>query len=164
MREEPRQGTLANSSGNTLEQTVMGTLASKGFQAASYRDYLIKPELYGSELLLRNVPYKTIYGHPGNTEFLIRSERYRLEIRIECKWQQSSGSVDEKYPYTYLNCIEAMPERDIIIIVDGGGAKQGAVDWLREAAARGKYAEGKDKHIQVMSLSGFLVWANRTFR
>jgi hypothetical protein len=112
LREEPRQGTLANSSGNTLEQTVMGTLASKSFQAASYRDYLIKPELYGSELLLRNVPYKTIYGHPGNTEFLIRSERYRLEIRIECKWQQSSGSVDEKYPYTYLNCIEAMPERN----------------------------------------------------
>jgi hypothetical protein len=142
----------------------MGALASKGFKATSYRDYLMKPEQYGSELLLRNVPYKTIYGHPGNTEFLIRSEKYRLEIRIECKWQQSSGSVDEKYPYTYLNCIEAMPERDIIIIVDGGGAKQGAVDWLRGAAARGMYAEGKDKHILVMSLSEFLVWVNRTFR
>jgi hypothetical protein len=51
-----------------------------------------------------------------------------LEIGIECKWQRISGSVDEKFPYAYLNCIEAMPERDIIIVVDGGGAKQGAVD------------------------------------
>jgi len=29
MREEPTQGTLANSSGNTLEKTVIGTLISK---------------------------------------------------------------------------------------------------------------------------------------
>lgn len=76
----------------------------------------------------------------------------------------SSGSVDEKFPYTYLNCVEAMPERDIIIIVDGGGAKQGAVNWLRNAAAARKYAGCRDKRIQVMNLSEFLVWANRTFR
>jgi hypothetical protein len=31
---------------------------------------------------------------------------------IECKWQQVSGSVDEKLPYLYLNCIEAMPEKN----------------------------------------------------
>jgi hypothetical protein len=159
-----RQGALANSAGSTLESTVVGTLTSKGFQTVSYRDYMKRPTAYCNELLLRNVPFTTIYGHPGNTEFLIRSERYHLEIRVECKWQQSSGSVDEKYPYTYLNCIEAMPERDIIIIVDGGGAKQGAVDWLKEAAASGKYAEGKDKCIQMMSLLEFLVWANRIFR
>ena len=164
MSEEPKQGRLANSAGSTLENTVIGTLTSKRFQVVSYRDYARRPDAYSRELLLRNVPFTTIYGHQGNTEFLIRSERHQLEIRIECKWQQSSGSVDEKFPYTYLNCIEAMPERDIIIIVDGGGAKQGAVDWLREAAAGGKYADGKDKRIQVMSLSEFLVWVNRTFR
>lgn len=164
MSEEPNQGRLANSAGSTLESTVIGTLTSKGFQVVSYRDYLRRPDAYGSELLLRNVPFTTIYGHQGNTEFLIKSEKYKLEIRVECKWQQSSGSVDEKYPYTYLNCIEAMPERDIIIIVDGGGAKQGAVDWLRNAAAGKKFADGRDKQIQVMSLSEFLVWSNRTFR
>ena len=164
MSDEPKQGRLANSAGSTLENTVIGTLTSKGFQVVSYRDYTKRPDTRGRELLLRNVPFTSIYGHQGNTEFLIKSEKYRLEIRIECKWQQSSGSVDEKFPYTYLNCIEAMPERDIIIIVDGGGAKQGAVDWLRNAAAEGKYAGDRDKRIQVMSLSEFLVWVNRTFR
>lgn len=166
MSEEPRQGALANHYGSTLEQTVIGTLASKGFQAVPYREYIKKPESYGGELLLRNVPFTTIYGHPGNTEFLIRSERYRLEIRVECKWQQSSGSVDEKFPYTYLNCIEAMPEAEIIILVDGGGAKPGAVSWLRLAAESGRYARDghRDKHVRVMSLAEFLVWANKTFR
>jgi hypothetical protein len=164
LSDEPKQGRLANSAGNTLENTVIGALTSKGFKVVSYRDYARRPDACERELLLTNVPFTTIYGHPGNTEFLIKSEKYRMEIRIECKWQQSSGSVDEKFPYTYLNCIEAMPERDIIIIVDGGGAKQGAVNWLRDAATGGKYAAGRDKQIQVMSLSEFLVWVNKTCR
>lgn len=166
MREDPRQGTLANSSGNTLEKTVIGTLISKGFQAVMYRDYIKKPGSYGDELLLRNIPFTTIYGHQGNTEFLIRSKKYNLKIRIECKWQQSSGSVDEKFPYLYLNCVEAMPENDIIIIVDGGGAKQGAINWLRSAAENKMYISdnNKGKQVKVMNLSEFLIWVNKTFR
>lgn len=165
MREEPRQGTLANSSGNTLEKTVIGTLTSKGFEVMYYREFVKNPQKYGTELLLRNVPFDTIYGHRGNTEFLLRSKKYQLEIRIECKWQQVSGSVDEKFPYLYLNCIDAMPEQHIIIIVDGGGAKKGAIDWLKQAADEGKYAS-KDsrKKVQVMSLTDFLIWSNNTLR
>ncbi len=70
-----------------------------------------------------NVPFTTIYQHGGNTEFRLISERYNMDIRIECKWQQVAGSVDEKLPYLYLNCIEAMPEKHIIIIIDGDGWK-----------------------------------------
>lgn len=159
-----KQGGLANSSGNTLERTVVGTLLSKGFEVERYRVWQKNPSRYGKELLLHNVPYTTIYGHSGNTEFLLLSEVYQLEVRIECKWQQSPGSVDEKLPYLYLNCIEQMPERDIIIIVDGGGAKHGAVTWLRNAAENNLYVEGESKSIRVVDLSGFLRWANSTFR
>jgi hypothetical protein len=160
-----QQGGLANSSGSTLEQTVIGTLQSKGFSLVRYRDWQKNPEKYGDELLLRNVPYQTIYNHQGNTEFLLRSARYQLEVRIECKWQQASGSVDEKFPYLYLNCIEQMPERDIIIVVDGGGAKQGSVEWLRQAAKSRRYIQtDAEKNILVMNLTEFLVWANRTLR
>ncbi len=34
-----QQGSLANSSGNTLEQTIIATLSSKGFAVLHYRDW-----------------------------------------------------------------------------------------------------------------------------
>lgn len=170
-----KQGSYANSSGNTLESTVRSVLESKGFKCFKYSEYSNykrnhTPEQirdrYGTELLLKNVPFTTIYGHPGKTEFLLRSAKYDLEIRIECKWQEASGSVDEKFPYVYLNAIEAMPEKDIIIIADGGGAKPGSIQWLKTVAANKMYIpESKqDKNIKVMSLSEFIRWTNQTFR
>lgn len=162
----PAQGGLANSSGKTLETAVIGTLESKGFYTVHHRSWQRNPALYGTEVLVRDVPYTTIYGHPGKTEFLIRSARFGLEVRIECKWQQSPGSVDEKFPYLYLNCLECMPERRIIILVDGGGAKPGSIRWLREVCQSGRYRTPAtvDKTIEVMDLREFLIWANRTFR
>jgi len=150
-------------------------LESKGFKCFNYREYNeyirnhtpeeIKDK-YGTELLLKNVPFTTIYGHPGKTEFLLRSAKYGLEVRIECKWQEASGSVDEKFPYVYLNAIEAMPENDIIIIADGGGAKRGSIQWLKNVAVNKMYIpkSKQNKNIKVMSLSEFISWSNQTFR
>ncbi|HIE35187.1 MAG TPA: 4-diphosphocytidyl-2C-methyl-D-erythritol kinase [Campylobacterales bacterium] len=157
------QGNRANSSGNVLEQTVISTLKAKGFEVAKYREWEKDKDKYSKELLLKNVPFKTIYGHKGNTEFLLKSEKYNLEIRIECKWQQSKGSVDEKFPYLYLNCIEVMPEKEIIIIVDGGGYKEGALEWLKNSAKEHKYQKDTTKKIEVMNLSDFIIWVNKTF-
>lgn len=163
--EAMKQGSLATGSGNTLEQTVTGTLLSKGFILINYREYIKNGKKCGEELLIKNVPYRTIYNHHGKTEFLLISRKYSLEVRIECKWQQASGSVDEKFPYLYLNCIEAMPERDIIIIIDGGGAKEGSVKWLKKAVEQNLYTE-KDrmKNIKIFNLVEFVKWANSTFR
>ena len=66
MSEAPKQGALANSAGSTLENTVIGTLTSKGFQVVSYRGYSKRPDAYSRELLLRNVPFTSIYGHQGS--------------------------------------------------------------------------------------------------
>ena len=159
------QGGLANSSGNTLEQTIIATLSSKGFPVELYRQWVKDPAAYPCDIVLRNVPYETLYGHRGNTEFLLLSERYDLTIRIECKWQQSAGSVDEKYPYLYLNCVQQMPENNIIIVVDGGGAKPGAVTWLRRACEERLFLPADSpKSITMMNLVEFMTWANRTFR
>jgi len=159
-----QQGKLANRSGNVLERTIIAMMESNSFEVEMYRKWSQHPERYGREILLRNVPYETIYGHRGNTEFLLLSERYALEVRIECKWQQSAGSVDEKLPYLYLNCIEKMPEQEIIIVVDGGGAKPGAVQWLKNACENARYIPDASKTISVMNLTEFLIWTNNTFR
>ena len=107
-----------------------------------------------------------MYHHDGNTEFLLKSKKFDCEIRIECKWQQSNGSVDEKFPYLYLNCIEAMPEKEIVIIVDGGGAKVGAITWLQETVKSKKYTSdyNNDKIIHVFSLAEFIKCPNIRFR
>ncbi len=159
------QGNLANDTGNNLERTVKDIFSRKGFEIIKYRQWIKNPKLYGNELLLENVPFETIYKHKGNTEFLAKSKKYNLEIRIECKWQEVAGSVDEKFPYLYLNCIEAMPESTIIIIVDGGGYKTGALQWLKEVSEDNTYVKNSEhKDIKVFSLAEFMVWANRTFR
>ena len=159
------KGRSANITGNQLEVAVQTVLLNKGFEIEMYRKWEKNPEKYGKELLLKNVPFETIYGHKGNTEFLLISEKYNLRIRIECKWQQSAGSVDEKLPYLYLNTIEAMPEKDIMVLIDGDGFKKGAKIWLRNAVKEKLYTneKNKDKNVMVFSLAEFFTWANKTF-
>lgn len=156
------QGGVANKQGKILENTIIPTFEARGFEVVSFPRWKRSPEQFGTELLLTNVPYQSIYHHVGKTEFLAKSERFSLNTRIECKWQQSSGSVDEKYPYLYLNCIETIPERDIIVVYGGGGMKKGAIEWLKKAAKEKKYqAELQEmKNIQILSLEEFIMWAN----
>ena len=110
-------GAIANRQGNILEQQVRQAFASHGFREVAFAEYeklasgSTLPGVPVPDLLVRRVPYQSIYGHRGVTEFLAVSASRGLAIRIECKWQQSQGSVDEKFPYLYLNCIQAMPER-----------------------------------------------------
>lgn len=153
-------------SGNVLERTVKEVIAANGFEIVKYRDWNKSPEKYGTELLLTNVPFETIYKHRGKTEFLLKSKKHNLEMRIECKWQQGPGSVDEKLPYLYLNSIEAMPEKHIVVVIDGSGWKDGAIPWLKEAAANRKYTSAANtrKKIEVLSLAEFMTWANSTFK
>lgn len=160
------QGTKGNKTGNLLEQTVRTILGQKGFEVVRYREWVKDKGKYGRELLLENVPYTTIYNHQGKTEFLLLSDQYRLQMRIECKWQQVSGSVDEKLPYLYLNCIEAMPEYDIMILIDGDGWKPGSLTWLKQAVRDGRYqvkGELQLKSVRILNLTEFMTWANDVF-
>jgi hypothetical protein len=159
-------GGYANQSGSTLEHLIMRVLEDNGFEVMPYTRYRSGPDLFlTDELLVRNVPYTTIYGHAGKTEFLLLSASHHLTIRIECKWQQSGGSVDEKFPYVYLNALEAMPEQDIFIVYGGSGAKPGAINWIRQAVKEGRYRPpSSTKTIRVLSVEQFIAWANKTFR
>jgi len=160
------QGGLANRSGSVLEGIVKGALTPHGFEIVQHRDLDKLPEDNMDELLIQNAPYTTLYGSRGKTEFLLRSKKYGLNVRIECKWQQSAGSVDEKLPHLYLSAIDAIPEDDVIILIDGNGFRQGALDWLRNAVDNKLYmpADKKHKNIMMMNATDFLTWANNTFR
>ncbi len=160
------QGGLANRSGSVLEGIVIGALTPHGFHVVQNRDLEKIPLTERSEILIKNAPYTTLYGSKGKTEFLLKSERYGLEVRIECKWQQSAGSVDEKLPHLYLSAVDAIPEDDVIILIDGDGFRAGAIEWLRNAVRNRLYIpeEKSQKNIRVMNATEFMTWANNTFR
>jgi hypothetical protein len=92
----------------------------------------------------------TLYGTIGRSEFGLYLPEG--DIRIECKWQSVSGSVDEKFPYL-LECVKSMYEPTAVIIVDGGGAKPAAIEWLKKSAAA-----IQNKRILVVSISEFGTW------
>ncbi len=160
------QGGHANKTGNVLERTVIGTITAHGFVEVKYSDYVKNPDGYGEEVLLKHVPFTTLYKGRGYTEFVLLSEKFNLRTRIECKWQTSAGSVDEKLPHTYLSCIEGADEDEVIILIDGPGFREGALNWLREAASERRYIPDSmpRKNISIMSVTEFMVWTNKIFR
>ena len=149
----------ASITGNILEKQVQSLFLEKGFEIVNYSKWIKDKTKFGQELLLKHVPFSSIYNHRGHTEFLLISKKLDKEIRTECKWQQSSGSVDEKLPYLFLNASTKMTEKEIMIIIDGGGWKEGAIPWLKEAVNKSE----QKKRIKVFSLAEFLTWGNKAF-
>lgn len=107
-------GQRANKAGQILEGVVRSTLAGPqafGFEVLGNIDYekarktnLPLPPRY----LVKGPPYETIYGTKGKTEFRLHcanvspTKAFPLKgefvCRIECKYQATAGSVDEKFP------------------------------------------------------------------
>ncbi len=151
--------------GRRYEDVIKDMFSRSGFEVVPFRSWTAKPLADGSELLLTHAAYTNVYGTPGYTEFVIKSRKLPGDVRVECKWQQTSGSVDEKMPYVYLNCVEAMPEDHIIVVIGGGGFREGAVRWFQNAVATGLYLKpgAPEKKISVMrGLDEFITWANVT--
>ena len=77
-------GSKANKQGKNLENMIEFLFKGKQFQIVDYKEWHEFPEKYGSEVLIKKVPYTTIYQQRGKTEFLARSTKHNLNVRIEC--------------------------------------------------------------------------------
>lgn len=96
---------------------------------------------------------ESVYGHIIKCDFILYHPKKWSEcLVIESKWQQVSGSVDEKYPYTVLNLKQQSPIQSIIV-VDGNGQKAGSVTWLR--------AQTDQKLLHVFGMAEFQKWINK---
>ena len=137
-----KQGTKANQTGQRLEDKVE-RLIIQNLSVVSRRFSQTKDR---TNVLLKHVPYTNIYGSTRcRSEFLLCYKSRR--IRIECKFQESAGSVDEKLPYLFMNFTQSIPEEEAIIVIEGNGFKVGAKEWLRKKCAGTK--------VSVMSLDEF---------
>ena len=65
----------------------------------------------------------TVYDSDRYCDFLVlNKDLFPDGLVIECKWQQSAGSVDEKYPFLVVNIMKTgVPT---VVLIDGGGLQE----------------------------------------
>ena len=128
---QPTQGGRAVRTGNALERVVLHALDDNKYTFVP-RHRFIPACVLPQPLYTRQInAYDSVYGTQVFSDFMLyHPEKWPDRLIIECKWQQSSGSVDEKYPYNVLNIREQCP-CPCIILLDGEGYKPGAAAWLR---------------------------------
>ena len=127
-------GAKANKTGRRLETFVENTLKEYNyseFDPQQKHDFInCKDKLDGKWYAKQAYIGQSIYDTPRHCDFLIFDEKkYNEFLAIECKWQASSGSVDEKYPFLVHNI--TLSKIQTIILLDGGGYKEGAKKWLQ---------------------------------
>lgn len=140
---------------NTMEnqKAVRDTLdyifRSQGYQVYTESEFSkldVKPNNY----VIKGSRYRSIYHHYTRSEFKVINYEKAIRLRIEIKIQKSSGSVDEKFPYLYLNTVYGH-EEDVLIILDGGGYKPSSKKWLEEQV-ESQWLNSKKKKIQILNV------------
>lgn len=130
-------GKFANNAGKRLESFVAQHLDQRNYR-------YVKRDRFDLEKVLKEPIYttqyevgKSIYGKKRRVDlFLYHPVLHPSCLCIQCKWQSSSGSVEEKYPYEVESI--AHGDFDTIIILDGGGYSTGARQWLVDQAGHRK--------------------------
>lgn len=143
----------ANHNGNQLERFIEERLVQAGYVFVS-RDRFRAATYLEQPLYSRQFPVgKSIYETETHCDFvLFHPDKHPGSLIIESKWQQSEGSVDEKYAYTILNIKERYPHQTILLL-DGGGYKKQTEAWIR------KQVDAKLLH--VFNMTEFQRWANQ---
>jgi len=152
-------GGQANKTGRVLEKFTETILTDNGYtKFPNHKAQLFENRnSVGGKQYCDQVPCGTsIYESKRNCDFLIMNkDKFPDGLIIECKWQQSSGSVDEKYPFTLFNIIKiGVPT---VILLDGGGYKKTAKKWLQEQV------NPKRALIGVYSMAEFQALVNKGF-
>lgn len=146
-------GKTANKTGKALEEFITHRLEESGYTFVDKKNwktarYLDQP-IYTRQLYL----CQSIYGTPVYGDFVIfHPEKYPHCLILESKWQQVAGSVDEKLPFLVKNIKEKFPA-DAIVIIDGGGFKKGAIEWVKK--------EIGGRLLNVFSMVDFQKWVNK---
>lgn len=143
----------AHYTGNQLEKIVHDRLIEKKYVFVPREKF--KPSLYLEQPIYSRQYYlgKGIYGTSIYCDFIIyHPEKYPDCLIIETKWQQTGGSVDEKFPYLILNVQNCYPHKAILLL-DGGGYKKQAEAWIRGQIG--------NNLTHVFNMAQFQKWANQ---
>jgi hypothetical protein len=115
-------GGEANKNGRILERQIVPLLEENGYKE--------QPPVAGEKTFQRHVYVgETVYGSKRHVDILI-TERDGSKKCIECKYQKSKGSVDEKFVFLHENIKKTgIPT---YVVHGGGGQKPCSIRWLQE--------------------------------
>jgi hypothetical protein len=130
-------GTKANRTGDSLENFIEDILLRNGYEEFvnhKKQVFFMRNTVGGKQYSKHPWCGKSIYGIDRKCDFLVMNqEKFPDGLIIECKWQESSGSVDEKYPFMVFNIEKTgVPT---IVLVDGDGYRKQALKWLKDQVA-----------------------------
>lgn len=147
-------GTQANRTGTILERFILARLADQEYTFIP-RDRFTPSRILNQPIYTQHFHVgDSIYGTPQYCDFIAyHPQRWPDNLIIESKWQQTGGSVDEKYPYLVLN-IQMQYKSPTILVLDGGGYKKDAERWIRSQSGSGNL-----KH--VFNMKEFAAWVNK---
>lgn len=153
-------GKQANRTGWRFEAFVELALKEHGYQESQNGKELFKHRAFieGKYYAMHAHVGATAYG--GNSKrvvdiFLINRALFPQGLIFECKWQQSAGSVDEKYP----NLVNNIKTTGIptIVVMGGSGYKPEAAAWLaRQVDGQIFLAVWTMEQFQIQINNGFL--------
>ena len=126
----------ANRTGSGLEQSVEALLQQAGYDRVPSAALFFALRDMGQAIYAPQCTTgRNIYGMNRTVDFILYHPRKWPEsMVIQCKWQASGGTVDEKFPFEVLSInADGYPA---IIILDGGGYRPGAETWLRGQAGK----------------------------
>lgn len=145
-------GYTANKTGNNLERFIENILIDEDYTFIDKNEFISSIsdiKIFTKQLHL----CKGIYNTKISCDFILyHPEKHSDCLVIESKWQQSPGSVDEKFPYLVANIQDIYPYKTIIVL-DGGGYKKGAEEWLR--------SQVKDNLMGVYNMTEFRIYVNK---
>jgi hypothetical protein len=150
-------GHQANKTGNMLVSFLSNILVQKGYvEFWNHKEQLFQSrKSVGGKQFAREVNIgDSIYGTKVRADFLIlNKDKFPDGLAVECKWQQSRGSVDIKYPFNVFNIAKlGVPT---IILIDGNGYSKKSFAWLKDQAHPQKALIG------VYTMSEFQVQVNK---
>ena len=130
-------GKRANRAGDRLEKFVNDVLDEHQYRLVDRHRFfparVLRQPIYTTQLVVG----KDIYGKDRKIDSIIYHPTLWPEcLVIQCKWQASRGSVEEKYPFEVLSI--SMNEFDTIVVMDGGGYSPGARQWLLNQAGKNR--------------------------
>jgi len=149
--------------GESLE-AVIRALQMRDFTLASYQEFTEAKRTFFHEprWLVERYPYKTLFGTQGRREYWISSNEWTGQL--ECKFQNVSGSVDEKMVYLSETLRRSGEER--LAVVYGGAYwkdKRGArvIEWMRNESLSLKRC---GKELLILNLDQFIGWCCKTWK
>ena len=126
-------GTQANRHGR-LQAVVAAELDNHGYQQIEPPQFIVAVRILRQPIYARQVTLGySIYDKPRQVDFLLfHPLKQPSGLVIQCKWQSSSGSVDEKFPFEVLSIQRG--DYDAMVVLDGDGYSEPSERWLREQA------------------------------